>query len=335
MAMGKNAFLPPFTILFILVLILGGMSVEVANAQTSVGIDAGDLLAASHHTIVVENPNNHTTYGSSLTLNVTVDFLETDGAIFWQTLISLNYSVDNKPPEILINNKGLALLSPPVNSNNATILYLTNGQHKIEITAVFMGDVGNDFTPTYTFTSAPVYFLVNTQPTNQTSPSPSPTSTAETTMSASLSESASALNFGNTINFTVSVNGGKAPYTYIWNIEQSSDVVLVETTTSPYYSSNTFGPGSHHVYVEVKDVDNNTAQTLTVEFNVLPLSSSPTFPSPSPTPAATPTESLTQEPTATPNIVSVWGNNIMWYFIGGAIIAVIFLLILFLLKKRD
>ena len=132
-------------------------------------------------------------------------------------------------------------------------------------------------------------------------PSPSPTPTAESAMNASLSESASALNFGNTINFTVSVEGGKAPLTYTWNIEQSSDSIIIQTTTSPYYSSNTFSPGSHHVYVEVRDADNNTAKTLTVEFNVLPLSSSQASPSSSISPVTTPAESLTPEPSQTPD----------------------------------
>ncbi len=48
--------------------------------------------------------------------------------------------------------------------------------------------------------------------------------------------------------------------------------------------------------MEVKDADNNTAKTLTVEFNVLPFSSS--IPSASPTLA--PTESPTQTQTPTP-----------------------------------
>jgi hypothetical protein len=49
--------------------------------------------------------------------------------------------------------------------------------------------------------------------------------------------------------------------------------------------------------VEVKDEDNNTGKTLTVEFNVLPLSKSQTFPSTSTTLTVTPTESPTQQPT--------------------------------------
>ena len=44
-----------------------------------------------------------------------------------------------------------------------TVSGLTDGQHKIEVTAVFVGNVGNAFLPTYTLTTAPVYFKVNTK----------------------------------------------------------------------------------------------------------------------------------------------------------------------------
>ena len=54
--------------------------------------------------------------------------------------------------------------------------------------------------------------------TNPLTPSISPSSTQ---LTAHLAESTSAVNFGSTINFTVTVEGGKAPYTYLWNIEQS------------------------------------------------------------------------------------------------------------------
>jgi hypothetical protein len=165
---------------------------------------------------------------------------------------------------------------------------LYNGTHHL----VAKADVIFDIVPP---ACSEIYFtMLNSKtpsptPTLTPSPSPSPTQT----LNASLSESASALNFGNTINFTVSVEGGKAPYTYTWNIEQSSDVVLVETSTSPYYSSNIFGPGSHHVYVEVRDADNNTAKTLTVEFNVLASSSSSA--------SSSPTTQPTLEPSQTPD----------------------------------
>ena len=130
-------------------------------AQTSEGLDAGDVLAASAHSMLIESPNNYTIYGDSLNLNITVDSLKTDGLVLWQTLASLNYSIDDETPVNIITNE--AFLDPPVNSNNVTVSGLTDGQHKIEVTAVFVGNVGNAFLPTYTLTTAPVYFKVNTK----------------------------------------------------------------------------------------------------------------------------------------------------------------------------
>ena len=141
-------------------------------AQTSNSTDAGDTLAASPHSILIESPNNHTIYGDSLTLNITVYFLETDGLVVWQSLTSLNYSIDNKSPMKIITNEALALLGSPVNSDNITVFGLADGQHQIQITAVFVGNVGNVFLPTYTLTSAPVYFTVNTEPPPKPTDSP-------------------------------------------------------------------------------------------------------------------------------------------------------------------
>ncbi len=69
------------------------------------------------------------------------------------------------------------------------------------------------------------------------SPSPSPAVTPTPTLTpapltASLAESASALNFGETINFTVTVQGGQAPYTYEWFIDNQP----INTISSPYYA---------------------------------------------------------------------------------------------------
>jgi hypothetical protein len=106
-------------------------------------------------------------------------------------------------------------------------------------------------------------------------------------LTASLAESASALNYGNTINFTASVDGGVPPYTYAWYIDNQT----AQTSASPYYSTNTQPVGSHHVYVQVTDANNDSATTLTVEFNVLPISSSSSISSTSPS------SSPTQQPT--------------------------------------
>lgn len=131
------------------------------------------------------------------------------------------------------------------------------------------------------------------------SPTPNPTITPIPTllMSASLAESASALDYGNRINFTVSVEGGKPPYSYAWYIDSG----LVENNSSQYYSTNNQSIGAHHVYVRVVDAENNMAQTLTVEFNVLPSPTSTLSPS------ASPTTQQTNEPSPTPIVDHSYG----------------------------
>jgi len=130
--------------------------------------DAEEILEASPHSITIESPNNSTVYNSSLTLNTNVNFLQSDsrrtGVIFWQSLTSLNYSIDDKPPvNIFTKNQGVS--GAPVNVSNVTISNMTDGPHKIVLTAVFVANVGDVFTPTYTLVSEPTHFNVaNTKP---------------------------------------------------------------------------------------------------------------------------------------------------------------------------
>ena len=111
-------------------------------------------------------------------------------------------------------------------------------------------------------------------PFQSPSPTPSPTRVV-----VSLSESASALNYGNTINFTSSAEGGTPPYTYTWYIDSQGS----QSSVSPYFSTNSLPVGSHHVFVQVNDANGNSATTNTVSFEVLPASSPsssiPEFPS--------------------------------------------------------
>ena len=112
-------------------------------------------------------------------------------------------------------------------------------------------------------------------------PTVSPTANGNPTLNVSLAESASALNYGNTINFTVVVEGGTNPYTYAWYIDNQS----VQTGSSPYFSTNSYPVGAHHIYVQVTDAANNSATTLAPEFNVLPGTSSSPRSSPTPSPS--------------------------------------------------
>ncbi len=109
-----------------------------------------------------------------------------------------------------------------------------------------------------------------------------PLAESTSALTVGLSESASAINYGNAVNFTVTADGGTKPYTYAWYLDNQR----VQTINSPYYYlMNASVVGSHHVYVQVTDFANNSAQTLTVEFNVLPVSSPSTSLTPSQSPS--------------------------------------------------
>jgi nitrous oxidase accessory protein len=152
--------------------------------------------------------------------------------------------------------------------------------------------------PTSNLSPMPSMIPSTIQPTPMTSQYPSSYSTplvsqypSQTGFTVSLAESASAINFGNSVNFTVAVEGGFAPYSYAWYVDNS----LAETTSSPYYSIDNASVGAHHVFVNVTDVSNNTAETLTVEFNVLPNPSSSSL---------SPSLTMTEQPTPETNIDS-------------------------------
>jgi len=92
----KTALAITLTLALSLSTVAGTQFTSLGIAQTSEDLDAGDVLAASPHSILIESPNNYTIYRDSLDLNITVDFLKTDGLIFWQTLATLNYSIDDE-----------------------------------------------------------------------------------------------------------------------------------------------------------------------------------------------------------------------------------------------
>ncbi len=147
------------------------------------------------------------------------------------------------------------------------------------------------------------------------------------TLNVSLSESASALYYGNRINFTVSADGGTKPYTFAWYIDNQ----LVVTSGSQYFSVDSQAVGSHHVYVQVTDSDNNSATTLTVEFNVLPVSNT------SPSLGLSPSSSQTQQPTIEPSQVpnNTQGNFTSVVIIFGIVAVAIALgLLVYLAKNR-
>jgi hypothetical protein len=166
---------------------------------------------------------------------------------------------------------------------NTTLTSLSEGQHNLTVYAENKYNPGLgewDWNNPYIISA---YSTANFTITAK-SQNPSPTNAA--TLNVSLSESASALNYGNTVNFTVLADGGTKPYTFAWYVDNQ----LAETSSSQYFSTDSLAVGSHHVYVKVTDADNNSATTLTVEFNVLPVSSNSPSLSPSLSSSPTPIE---------------------------------------------
>jgi hypothetical protein len=151
------------TAVFISVLVLpavtGTDSIFFASAD-----DVADIVASSYHAVLIENPANHTIYANEIPLNLTVDYLYQDGLIAWQNLNTLSYSVDDRPPVVLKTIQGPSSI-PYKFSTVLNVSELSNGQHKMKVTASFAANINNLFVPTYDFSSEPVYFTVyNTPP---------------------------------------------------------------------------------------------------------------------------------------------------------------------------
>ena len=220
-------------------------------------------------------------YGSfDIPLIVTVRmYCGTNRSAPFEKLDWLNYTIDNKDSASLPYALSTEIVDPPseyLMLGNFTLAGLSNGSHTLTILAQSTLEnpvLSRSFNSSITFT-------VDAQMA-----SPSPTSAAS--LAANLAESASSLYLGNTINFTVTVQGGKEPYAFSWNVDNQT----IETSTSPYYSTDTLAVGEHHVNVQVIDAENNTATTLTVAFDVLP--------NPSSSPALSPSPSVPEFPTWT------------------------------------
>jgi hypothetical protein len=158
----KKALTAVFISVFLLSAVAGTRSIFFVSADEP--IDAMEIVAASYHAILIENPNNHTIYVNEMPLNFTVDYLYQDRLITWQTLNKLSYSIDGKPPVTIKTIQGPSSI-PYKFSTVLNVSELSNGQHKIEVTASFTANINNLFVPTYDFSSAPIYFTVyNTPP---------------------------------------------------------------------------------------------------------------------------------------------------------------------------
>ena len=265
--MSKKISLTAIVISALLISLVAGLSVvEVTKAN----------FIPTAYVNTIWSPTNKTYSSSSLSLNVTVTFALTENrSIAYSldgnenvTLTGIQYQIDNLW-------QGINITGP--------LPALSEGSHRLDVYA-------KSIPASYASPdSKTVFFTIDT-----TSPTLTPIPTSSPTLNVSLSESASALNYGSTINFTVSADGGTKPYTFAWYV----DGQMAQTSASQYFSTNSQAVGSHHVYVQVTDADNNSATTLTVEFNVLPASSS--SPGLSPTLSSSPTQQPTPTPTAEP-----------------------------------
>jgi hypothetical protein len=329
--MSKKA-LTAITIFALLGLLVAGMqTVEVAKANF---IILPTKPITDPPTLIVQSPTNNYSYSeTAVPLNITITKPASWGpsgnaSIYYDCGISyIHYILDGTSHSLfqaqLINPIPQDLL-PTISNFSERLKGLTNGAHSLQITIYALsqwcpdnsGPYGTSVPPFYfhnmTVTSETIRFTVGLQATSSSSPTETPTPV----MTASLSESASALNYGNRVNFTISVEGGQAPYTYAWFIDNES----VENNSSPYYATNNSAVGSHHVYVQVTDADNNSATTLTVEFNILPFSSS------SPSSSASSSNSPTQQPTTatTPPIHSTPSPNYtLIIIIVGVVLAIV------------
>ncbi len=235
-------------------------------------------------TVTITSPTNQTYHSNQLVLIFSVVFSIPKTR-------TVTYNIDNRTRATILGLE-YNTTSPLWETANGTVPLpeLAAGPHILEVYAATGYDQvlpGTGY--------ATVYFSIaddaESTPSQSTTPSPSPTSTPTTIplseFSVSLSGSASALNFGNTINFTVSTNGGEPPYNFTWYGDGSA----LASTSSPYCSLDSMPIGSHHVYVQVTDANGNSATTLTVEFNVLPITST--------SPSASPTRATSIPPTST------------------------------------
>lgn len=350
-AMSKRTFMAAIIIFAFLISTVAGMF--VVNVATANPIP---WFPNPQMTVTVQSPVNGSSYGLPVFVNFTAQgdhqFSVSDN-VTQQWVRSFFYVLDGQN----MQNSALRFAGTKTTeiSGNPTYKYnfsgqaylnnLSDGPHSI---TVYYGAV-NSISYVGT-TTENIYYNPKWQATTQfyvdsiltpsqtlsptptlspaPSPSPSPTPTSNPTLQASLSESASALNFGNRVNFTVTVEGGKEPYTYAWYLDNQ----LAETSTSPYFATDNQAVGSHHVYVEVNDAENNSANTLTVEFNVLPTSSLPSS-SPPQTQQSTPT--LEPSPTDSPFPTTETSNpNLILEMAGVIVIAIVVMGLLVYFRKR-
>jgi hypothetical protein len=221
-------------------------------------VDVMDVIRSSHHAIIIENPKNGSIYKDKeqMLLNFSVEYVYQEGYIVWQILSKLFYSVDGEPANTIKE------ISEPTSipyrfSTLIDISNLSNGTHKIEVTASFVVDVDNLFVPTYNFSSTPIHFSVfRNQPPNISLISPENKTYYQSTIS---------------LDFTLDEPTSQIEY----SVDRQNNVTIIGNTTLTDLSI-----GEHNCTVYATDVEGNIGASETITFTI----TKPEQPEPKPFP---------------------------------------------------
>jgi len=209
-------------------------------------VDVMDVIRSSHHAIIIENPKNGSIYKDKeqMLLNFSVEYVYQEGYIVWQVLSKLFYSVDGESAKTIKEISGPTSI-PYRFSTFIDISNLSNGTHKIEVTASFVVDVNNLFVPTYNFSSAPIFFSIfRNQPPNVSVISPENKTYHQSTIS---------------LNFTLDEPTSKIEY----SVDGQNNVTINGNTTLTDLSI-----GEHNCTVYATDVEGNIGASEIIAFTV-------------------------------------------------------------------
>ncbi len=268
---------------FIAAIIISSFIISLITEIQTIPLAEANPIAYGPPRIAITSPQYGITYNySQVTLSVGIQ-------LFGYTYTSLEviswarFAVDNGTTAPLNLDMPTVIASGTMINSTNIISNLTDGNHTVNVfleTSFGESAIANvtfiiDTKPRPTPTTSP------TPKSTQTSdPSTSPPPTAKPPMVASLAESARSSYLigylGDTFNFTLNVEGGKEPYLFSWIVDNQTP----ESTTSPQFSANNLGIGTHSIFAIVTDADNNKSTTSSVYFYVLPNPSSTPGPSP-------------------------------------------------------
>jgi hypothetical protein len=131
-------------------------------------------------------------------------------------------------------------------------------------------EVSGAISPTWTF--APVtsgtynVYLNVTDSIHNTAKSNTASVTVEPPLQVSISPTSASILVGQSVTFTSSVSGGYSPYSYQWYLGG----VQVSGATSSTWTFTPTASGIYYVYLQVKDDNDNIAQSETAKITVIP-----------------------------------------------------------------